>query len=306
MLLYPNQFTVFIKPGAYFERAFDINFIRERPKSSQYIRLVDIEVTEKGDLTVFFVLPDYIISNGTVFVGKYEYNEQFIAVTVKTIKPLTNKFFVHLYVEQDIHTNHINEDIIECNLYVHFVLSDSFEQPFEPNTSLLYYGCIEIYKKDDRNSVEYGYRLGSIIDELYAPIYKNRSQFNQFITVASNPIFLYSMALEEVDVIVLGLTDGEIAFPSEEAEYIARMLQIKWASHRKIVNDKASTVVIADNILDQNNGTLYLDEAGVFVIVEHIFVGTNITEDKIVDILSDPNNGHISASRVVTKKTFAV
>jgi len=302
MLLYPNQFTVFIKPGAYFERVYDVNFIRERPKLSQYIRLADIEVTEAGDFTVFLVLPDYIISNGTVFIGRYEYMQQFIAVTVKNIKPLTSRFFVHIYVEQDVYTTHINDDIIECNLYIHFVVSDSFEQPFEANTSLMYYGNVEICRQDNK----YVYNLGSIIDELYAPIYKEKSQFNQFITLSSNPMFVLATTIEEDEVIVIGLTDGSLQFPETESEYVATMLQSKWNNNKKILSDKVSTITIADGILDQNNGTLYFDQAGVFVIVEHIFLGANITEEVALSILEDENNGHISASKLTTNKTMAI
>lgn len=302
MLLYPNQFTIFVKPGAYFERVYDVNFVRERPKLSQYIRLADIEVTEAGDFTAFLVLPDYIISNGTVFIGRYEYAQQFIAVTVKNIKPLTNRFFVHMYIEQDIYTTHINDDIIECNLYLHFVVIDSFEQPFEANTSLMYYGNIEVRRENNK----YVYNLGSIIDELYTPIYKEKSQFNQFITLSSNPMFVLATTVEEEDVIVIGLTDGSLEFPETESEYITTMLQNKWSNHKKILSDKESAITVADGILDQNNGTLFFDQAGVFVIVEHIFLGANITENVALSILEDENSGHISASKLASNKTLAI
>ena len=303
MLVYPNTITIILRPAAYFQKLTDVSFVQNKPRLSQYLRVSKIEVTEEGQLILFFVLPDYVIVNGQVFAGRFNKDDKFVAVKIANVK-LTqeNPVYVHLFTEQSLIQVEGTEDLVQLSMHVHVVLSDSWLSPYEQYQGLQYYGAIRIsYDKENRKFYSVP---ESFTEELYTPEYADRP-YQLYVIVPDNPLYILTFGLTEDDIVVLPLVEGYDSFPDSEVSYLVSRMKTDWKSKEfNFTQLDLTKLQTPELVLDTPNFYDTMFVHGAYTVVEHIFVGAPVEERDIKSILQD-EYFYIVASRKVEPDTYA-
>jgi len=309
MLVAPNTFTVFIKPASIYRRSTQPDLVYRLPYANRFIRISDIYLDDKETLVLKLVLPDYIVNNGVLFIGEYNTDQNFFAVKVNNIRFTRSDkpIYVHLYTEYttDLKGTIDSDHALQLLIKLHLILTDTHTEPLTKQLpTLQYFGCVKlVYNSENK---KWSIQPVKFVDEYYAPEYKNRP-YALYIVVPANPQYILTYGLTDYELHILPLTEGTGPFSNEDLQMLDKMLRSKWNPYQLIDNRPVDINQILEPvlILDTPNSGTTEQIAGAITIIEHIFIGANIPEDKIAEILSNKNFG-VSASRIIKPESFAV
>jgi len=304
MITYPNSISVTINPGAYFERVPTAHFVQNKPLLSQHIRLISLEVDSKTGLpTASFVLPDYVLSNGVAYLGRYNKDEKFIAVQLANmVLPKSTEFYIHLYVEHLITPVFGNSDLVNLLVIVHFVLTDSWLEPYQVPPTLKYYGCIKVTY--DSETDRYKATTETFIEELYAGEYADKP-VRLYVVMPDNPLYLSTFGLLDEEIVVTPLVEGYDNFEPSDVTFVKEQVSKHGKQTGIYETEIQQAASYFDVLLDANNTYSSVRYQGLYTITEHIVIGAPTTTDDLITILLEDEFFQTSLHRKVSHNTFA-